>query len=400
MTSSAQLAYRFNGFRVDPVRRLLFGADGEPIPLKPKVFDTLLYLVERPGELVDKQALLEAVWPHVVVEENNLNKAISTLRQVFGETRDEHRFIVTEPGRGYRFVASVEAVPTVTTEPPPVRAEAVVSPHADGAAPGASATSVVVRSPADASNATQRTPMRPSRSPRAAYVVTAAVAGGLGAALVWFLTRDTDARWLREELVPQIEAHLDTGDWEAAYALAQEAQARVPDDPELLELWPRFSWLVTIESEPPGAAVYRRAYNGTDADWQELGRTPLEDIRIPFGLSRMRLDLDGYAPMLRTLGGGVLVGTSLPVDLTDHFYIGPESSSSTEPKRCPKARYACRASIRCSTARACNCATTFSIATKSRMRSSKRSSTRAAIDNRGSGRPWSATGRSCRGTKR
>ena len=111
MTPSAQVAYRFNGFRVDPVRRLLFGADGEPIPLKPKVFDTLLYLVERPGELVDKQALLEAVWPHVVVEENNLNKAISTLRQVFGETRDEHRFIVTEPGRGYRFVASVEAVP-------------------------------------------------------------------------------------------------------------------------------------------------------------------------------------------------------------------------------------------------------------------------------------------------
>jgi eukaryotic-like serine/threonine-protein kinase len=116
MNPSAQMVYRFNGFRVDPVRRLLFGADGEPISLKPKVFDTLLYLIERPGELVGKQALLEAVWPHVVVEENNLNKAISTLRQVFGETRDEHRFIVTEPGRGYRFVAGVEAVPAVTTE--------------------------------------------------------------------------------------------------------------------------------------------------------------------------------------------------------------------------------------------------------------------------------------------
>ena len=110
MTAAANVAYRFNGFRLDPGRRLLFGADGEPIPLKPKVFATLLYLVERPGELVDKQALLEAVWPHVVVEENNLNKAISTLRDVFGETRDEHRFIVTEPGRGYRFVASVETV--------------------------------------------------------------------------------------------------------------------------------------------------------------------------------------------------------------------------------------------------------------------------------------------------
>jgi TolB-like protein/DNA-binding winged helix-turn-helix (wHTH) protein len=118
MTAAANVVYRFNGFRVDPARRLLFGADGHPIPLKPKVFDTLLYLVERPGELVEKQVLLECVWPHVVVEENNLNKAISTLRQVFGETRDEHRFIVTEPGRGYRFVASVETLPAGAAEPP------------------------------------------------------------------------------------------------------------------------------------------------------------------------------------------------------------------------------------------------------------------------------------------
>jgi DNA-binding winged helix-turn-helix (wHTH) protein len=118
MTASASVAYRFNGFCVDPVRRLLSRADGEPIPLKPKVFDVLLCLVERPGELVPKEELLKSVWPHVIVEENNLNKAISTLRQVFGETRDEHRFIVTEPGRGYRFVASVVVVQDVRDVPP------------------------------------------------------------------------------------------------------------------------------------------------------------------------------------------------------------------------------------------------------------------------------------------
>ena len=105
------VTYRFSGFSADPVRRLLFGPDGEPIALKPRVFDTLLYLIEHRGELLQKQALLDAIWPHVVVEENNLNQAISTLRRVLGETRDEHRFIVTEPGRGYRFVAHVEAVP-------------------------------------------------------------------------------------------------------------------------------------------------------------------------------------------------------------------------------------------------------------------------------------------------
>jgi TolB-like protein/DNA-binding winged helix-turn-helix (wHTH) protein len=115
--------YRFSGFTVDPVRRLLFGADGRPIALKPRVFDTLLYLVEHRGELLEKEKLLDAIWPGVVVEENNLNQAISTLRRVFGETRGENSFIVTEPARGYRFVAQVETVadgkPAVMAPAPP-----------------------------------------------------------------------------------------------------------------------------------------------------------------------------------------------------------------------------------------------------------------------------------------
>ena len=399
MTSSAQLAYRFNGFRVDPVRRLLFGADGEPIPLKPKVFDTLLYLVERPGELVDKQALLEAVWPHVVVEENNLNKAISTLRHVFGETRDEHRFIVTEPGRGYRFVASVEAVPTVTTS----RLRCGPSPLSRPSGwRRAGRVSDERRRPV-ARRCIERDAgrrLRPSSSPRAAYFVTAAVAGGLGAALVWFLSRDTDARWLQEELVPQIEAHLDTGNWEAAYALAQEAEARVPDDPELLELWPRLSWLVTIESEPPGAAVYRRAYKGTDADWQELGRTPLRDIRIPFGLSRLRLNLDGYAPMLRTLGGGVLVGTACCLTVTDLLYRARDLQA--RPNGRGARRQGTRVGLRSGDRRRERAiARLLSRSLRSHecavqgVRRRGRLSTTAAL-----GAQWSAMGRSCRGTKR
>jgi DNA-binding winged helix-turn-helix (wHTH) protein len=102
--------YAFEGFHVDARRRVLSRAAGEPIPLAPKVFDTLLYFVERQGELLDKRALLDAIWPHVIVEENNLNQSISTLRRVLGERPGEHRFIVTEPGRGYRFVAAVREV--------------------------------------------------------------------------------------------------------------------------------------------------------------------------------------------------------------------------------------------------------------------------------------------------
>ena len=108
------LAYAFEGFRLDAQHRVLSRASGESIPVAPKVFDLLLHFVERPGQLITKRALLEAIWPHVIVEENNLNQVISGLRRVLGETRDEHRFIVTEPGRGYRFVASVEIVPAIS----------------------------------------------------------------------------------------------------------------------------------------------------------------------------------------------------------------------------------------------------------------------------------------------
>jgi TolB-like protein/DNA-binding winged helix-turn-helix (wHTH) protein len=116
MEQAAHIAYRFGGFRLDPARRLLFGRDGQMVALKPKAFDTLLYLVEHCGALVERRTLLDSVWPHVVVESNNLDQAISTLRRVLGETRDDHRFIVTEPARGYRFVAPVEVVSSTETD--------------------------------------------------------------------------------------------------------------------------------------------------------------------------------------------------------------------------------------------------------------------------------------------
>ncbi len=104
-----QPAYVFEGFRLDAQHRVLFGADGNPIALTPRLFDALLYFVERAGQLLTKKQLLEAIGPRVVVEEHNLNKTISELRRVLGEKPGEHRFFVTKPGQGYRFVASVSA---------------------------------------------------------------------------------------------------------------------------------------------------------------------------------------------------------------------------------------------------------------------------------------------------
>lgn len=98
--------YDFGDFRIDTRRRLLLRA-GENVPLTPKVFDTLLLLITHQGQVLDKQHIMGAIWPDTVVEENNLNQNISTLRRIFGETRGENRFIATVPGRGYCFTAEV-----------------------------------------------------------------------------------------------------------------------------------------------------------------------------------------------------------------------------------------------------------------------------------------------------
>jgi TolB-like protein len=105
--------YEFEEFRLAAGRRLLSHADGRPIELPPKAFDALLYMVRHPGELLDKAVLLKAVWPNVVVEENNLNQVISALRRALGNGA-ESRFIVTVPGRGYQFVAAVSEANAVT----------------------------------------------------------------------------------------------------------------------------------------------------------------------------------------------------------------------------------------------------------------------------------------------
>jgi TolB-like protein/Tfp pilus assembly protein PilF len=101
--------YEFGDFRVDANKRLLFGLGGDLLPLTPKAFDTLLYLLKSGGVVVDKEELMKSLWPDTVVEENNLSQNISILRRVLGESRRDHRYIVTVPGRGFRFVAEVTA---------------------------------------------------------------------------------------------------------------------------------------------------------------------------------------------------------------------------------------------------------------------------------------------------
>jgi TolB-like protein/DNA-binding winged helix-turn-helix (wHTH) protein/Tfp pilus assembly protein PilF len=132
--------YEFGAFQLDPVKRLLRRLDGTPVPLTPRVFDTLLYMVEQHDSVIDKERIMEAVWPDSIVEENNLAQAIWKLRQVFGETPGSHSYIVTVPGRGYRFVAEVNkrngnivsrGLADSTTTPTSIQGPTEADPRAD-----------------------------------------------------------------------------------------------------------------------------------------------------------------------------------------------------------------------------------------------------------------------------
>jgi DNA-binding winged helix-turn-helix (wHTH) protein/TolB-like protein/Flp pilus assembly protein TadD len=130
MSTTEPHLYEFDDFRVDAARRVLLRR-GEPVSLKPRVFDTLLYLVRNRGRLLEKDELMRAIWPDAFVEENNLNQNVSTLRRALGESRGENRYIVTVPGRGYRFAADVRTVPEVTAElegPVAVESDALAAP--------------------------------------------------------------------------------------------------------------------------------------------------------------------------------------------------------------------------------------------------------------------------------
>jgi predicted ATPase/DNA-binding winged helix-turn-helix (wHTH) protein len=121
-------AYRFGRFELRPATRQVL-VDNESAPLGARAFDVLLALMERRDRLVNKNELLDLVWPGLVVEENNLQVQVSALRKLLGP-----QVILTIPGRGYRFIAEVDgpataqgSVPVQVPHGTPVSSSATVA---------------------------------------------------------------------------------------------------------------------------------------------------------------------------------------------------------------------------------------------------------------------------------
>ncbi len=239
MTAVEKRLYEFDGFRVDPVRRILL-RDGEPVPITPKALTILLILLEERGQVVAKEDLISRVWPGSFVTEANLTQNISALRKALGD--HDRRYVVTVPGQGYSLVAEVaERVEEATgsfrladlglAPPPPPEPAAAASkelplpalPEIPPAPPGASRrrwllplSLAALIGLAAAAGLLLRVFPRPERpaSP-AAEETSEAAAPGLRPSIAVLhlknLSRRPDAEWLAPALSEMLSTELSAG---------------------------------------------------------------------------------------------------------------------------------------------------------------------------------------------
>ena len=142
----------------------------------------------------------------------------------------------------------------------------------------------------------------------------------------FFSKHQAKVRWARQVALPEIERMIEENDaWRnlvPPYRLAEKAEAFIPRDPKLAELFSKCSLNINIRTEPPGASVFMKAYETPDAEWNYLGVTPLEKVRVPISIFRWKIEKEGYetvlaASSLWNMGSAVggKPGTVIPYDL-------------------------------------------------------------------------------------
>jgi eukaryotic-like serine/threonine-protein kinase len=144
--------------------------------------------------------------------------------------------------------------------------------------------------------------LRIIRKPRV-MVVTAACILAISAAGTWFYHRQSKIRWARERTLPEIQhlilkTELGYANLSKAYALAKDAGKYIPGDPALSLLLEKCSVDISINTAPPGAAVYLKEFSAPDEQWQYLGVSPIEKRRVPIGYFWWRMQKEGYETVL------------------------------------------------------------------------------------------------------
>jgi tRNA A-37 threonylcarbamoyl transferase component Bud32/dienelactone hydrolase len=139
--------------------------------------------------------------------------------------------------------------------------------------------------------------IRPGPARRWAVIAAAAVLGlGAAGAVGWQWVRESRLRWARTAAVAEINQQIEGGDLDAAFRLARRALAIAPDDLQLHQIWSNVSVGASLSSDPSGAEVAVKGYV-SNADWLQVGTTPIRNVSVPFGMVRWRVTKSGYAPL-------------------------------------------------------------------------------------------------------
>jgi len=144
-----------------------------------------------------------------------------------------------------------------------------------------------------------RTLLRRIRKPRVAIPAVSLVIA-ISLVAVWFFNRQAKIRWARQEALPEIERLVEENwrDFTDPYRLAEEAEKYIPKYPKLAELFSKCSLNINIKTEPPGADIYMKEYKAPDREWEYLGVSPIEDIRMPVGIFRWKMKKEGYEALM------------------------------------------------------------------------------------------------------
>ena len=310
--------YEFGPFVLNPADRALL-RDGRPVTLRPKVFDLLLVFVARPNNLFRKEELMDALWPGVAVEENNLDKTVSTLRRALAQGGNGVSYIETVPKHGYRFVPEgrvaeddrADAEPIFETRTRASLVDEVVLKDVPPVAPA-----LLTETEADAalvSPAGQG--MQPQAAPLASRLTLRR--GIIIAAILLTLTLSALAyvwRWRQSSVVPHAEIKslavlplksLDAGDNYLGLGIADAVIRRISQTGELIVR--------------PTSAVRRYLDEETDAITaaRQLNADAVLEGSIQRADDRLRVSVS----LLRISDGASLWAESFDMRSTDFFTI-------------------------------------------------------------------------------
>jgi eukaryotic-like serine/threonine-protein kinase len=279
--SPSENTARFGPFELD-LRTRQLTRNGAKIRLSQQPIQVLSLLLEIPGEIVTREEFRRRLWSSDVFVDfdHGLNKSIQKLRDALGDSAGSPRYIETIPRIGYRFIVLANEV-RGSVEPP--SETGIFAPPAASALPSAHLPKWLV-------------PWVMGDSRRVSWEIPVAGLVLIGLVVVGTLywTRNSRERWARDQALPEILRLIDEDKKDQAFHLALQAKRYIPNDPVLLRTLSAFTKPISIQTTPGGADIYVRTYSAGEKDWTFLGRSPLENVLVPWDYLRLKIEKAGF----------------------------------------------------------------------------------------------------------